>query len=162
MSTTTTIDHNCRRYRQQQQQQGTVSVEDVDGLSSGHLDVLHIVALPGLESLPFPSSDQHHARLTSMSVNLDISQFLINFKHSSHRWGTPKLRKSILVGFWIKVAVTRKWKRQRGIRHSAIWQAMGGMVHFWTLGCASENKLAMPCNNILVYAHSAHRLWYVP
>ena len=49
----------------------TVSVEDVDGLSSGHLDVLHVVALPGLESLPFPSSDQHHARLARVAVNLE-------------------------------------------------------------------------------------------
>ena len=47
----------------------TVSVEDVNGLSSGHPDVLH-TALPGLDSLPFPSSDQNHARLTSWSVNL--------------------------------------------------------------------------------------------
>merc|ERR1719507_225082 len=46
----------------------TVSVEDVNGLSSGHLDVLH-TALPGLQSLPFPGSDEHHARLTGMAVN---------------------------------------------------------------------------------------------
>ena len=70
MSTTTTTLRYCICGRCQQQQ-GTVSVEDVDGLSSGHLDVLHVVALPGLESLPFPSSDQHHARLTSMAVNLE-------------------------------------------------------------------------------------------
>ena len=50
----------------------TVSVEDVNGLSSGHLDVLHCVALPGLQSLPFPGSDQHHARLTSVPVNLEF------------------------------------------------------------------------------------------
>ena len=49
----------------------TVSVEDVNGLSSGHLDVLHCVALPGPQSLPFPGSDQHHARLTSVAVNLE-------------------------------------------------------------------------------------------
>ena len=26
---------------------------------------------------------------------------------------------------------------------------MGGMVDFWTVGCASENMLAMRCNNML-------------
>ena len=57
----------------------TVSVEDVNGLSSGHLDVLHCIALPGLQSLPFPGSDQHHARLTSMSVNLEL-EVLLDFK----------------------------------------------------------------------------------
>merc|ERR1719376_855008 len=55
--------HNTNRERKE-----TVSVEDVNGLSSGHPDVLH-TALPGLKSLPFPGSDQHHARLTGMAVN---------------------------------------------------------------------------------------------
>ena len=53
----------------------TVSVEDVNGLSSGHLDVVH-TALPGLKSLPFPGSDQHHARLTGMAVNLECQELV--------------------------------------------------------------------------------------
>ena len=87
MSTTTTTTRYCIRGRCQQQQ-GTVSVEDVDGLSSGHLDVLHVVALPGLESLPFPSSDQHHARLASVAVNLEtrrIRELLCTHRHTEKK-----------------------------------------------------------------------------
>ena len=87
----------------------TVSVEDVNGLSSGHLDVLHCIALPGLQSLPFPGSDQHHARLTSMSVNLEL-EVLLDFKilliNQEHIFQARKFSKIHLVRVEIKVAVT--------------------------------------------------------